>query len=1036
MPLNYPSWCFGFLLLCAGSMHASPQAEPLRSSPIFTLGEDSSTDECSGSLFDSGGSGGDYGNNQNLSFTICPQDEHHCIVVNVAFLALEQDFDFLYFFAGPDAEAPLFFSLTGSTVNFEMQFPGPCLTILFTSDGAVTDAGFELSWYCMAEACTTPPPSNCNNPTVIPSLPFLAQGLSTCSAGNNYMASPCSNDDWLATEDVVFTYDSPGGECISVQITGASPGTGMGIFSNCPDTPGECIASVWGGFNQPLPQLESVFLEQPGTYYIVVDNSDQCTAFNIEVQPQQCPVVFPAAPFCEAALSLNGCGELPAIVRVAPGQGDPNFIQSGLNGGCWGAHPPNFTWFYFEAQANGEFGFVMQAAGASEASDLDFQVWGAFSNPAEACDLIKTSQPLRSSFADVISPTGLANWHPLTGNLVTDTCETAAGDAFVKTLNVEKGKFYYVLLNDWGGAITSGAVSIDFYPTSPGVLNAQPSLFTLTPDTLTCPGGQVQLSAGGGALCEWFPSQGLSCTSCLDPLALVTDSITYHAAIHNLCASDTLEVHLGLLHTYAGADLTLCLDGTAQLEAPAGAGNAGFNWTAPSGFLSCTGCPNPLLTGLSAGQFVVELAAAFPQCTVVDSMVLTVLPYHTPTFTIAENQSICIGDSVFLGGIATPGVTYSWISAPPGFFSTEANPLATPAVSCLYLLEVLAESCPIPAFDSVFITATAPPLIAVLQDTTICEGESVLLGSTLPEPEVHYEWSPTWGLNDSTLANPLAMPTQSTLFILRAARMGCVAEDSVFVEVIEPEIALAGARTISVCAGAEVVLSVLPQPGATTVTWSSDDGTLQEVPGPEVLVRPYISGNYIAAISTECLTAFDTIFVGVLPGIEILEITGSPPDTAYVGTRLQLGLVTMPPAAAFQWSNGSVADTAQVLVQAAGSAVFAVTVTDSSGCTDMDSVVITVLEPKFDIPNAFSPNGDELNQNFQVLIAGQNIAVLSMQVWDRWGQLVYEEKNGNKGWDGQFKDQPAASDIYVYRILLLLPDGTKILKTGDLTLLR
>ncbi|MFQ5448300.1 MAG: gliding motility-associated C-terminal domain-containing protein, partial [Saprospiraceae bacterium] len=107
-----------------------------------------------------------------------------------------------------------------------------------------------------------------------------------------------------------------------------------------------------------------------------------------------------------------------------------------------------------------------------------------------------------------------------------------------------------------------------------------------------------------------------------------------------------------------------------------------------------------------------------------------------------------------------------------------------------------------------------------------------------------------------------------------------------------------------------------------------------------------------------------------------------------------------------------------------------------NGCTDESSHDVTVLKPVYDIPNAFSPNGDELNQRFNVVINGENIDVISIKIWNRWGQLVHEETNSNTGWDGRQNGQPTPSDVYVYRIVMRLPDGREVKRSGDVTLLR
>ena len=1319
--------------------------------PVFNMGQETYTASCYGTLYDSGGPDEDYGNSENLTFTICPSDFHQCIFINVQSISLEDDFDFLNFFAGSSVTAPQISDLTGFGSGVEIQASSSCVTIQFDSDASVNDEGFELTWACSPDTCTIPPPSTCDNPNIIPALPFLASGLTTCNAGDNISASPCNNDNWLDSDDVVFTYTSPGQECIAVNITGSNTGTGIGIFDNCPNIAVDCIAQAGGGLGQANPTINAAFLENPGTYYIVVDNSGNCTPFNIEVQQVSCPVVFPSAAFCEDALSLNGCGELPAIISVAPGQGDANFIQPDVNDGCWGGFTPNFTWFFFQAQANGEFGFIMQANNPNEASDIDFQVWGPVMNPANACDFAMLNQPVRSSYAPGQEPTGMANIHPVTGLPVTDTCETVAGDDFVSTLQVQQGKYYYVLINDYGGAITSGAVSIDFAPTTPGVLDAVGVNFQISGDTVLCPGESVQLSAGGGEVYQWFPSDGLSCTFCQNPVATISSTTTYSVAINQICANDTLEVEVGLLEVDAGQDLTVCLGEAIQIVAGASFASVSYQWNDPAGFLSCTDCPDPVVTANAPGQYTFEVTATGPSCSFMDAMTLTVLPNPAPVYEINTDQQLCQGETVALGGTATPGVSYTWSSVPAGFVSNGANPVVMPSTTTVYYLEITNAECPLSSYDSLSVTVSDVPVIAVFADTLVCQEEPVVLGFTLPEPGVTYTWSPSVGLSNPNVANPVAFASQTTTYTLTADRLGCSTEASVTLDIIEISLAIAAADTIPICKGVSVPLSASALPLGTTINWSPADGSLNTTTGPDVVAMPSSATSYVASVSVPGCVKMDTVYIGVdslpwnmnimpadtqicegekvllispvyepagfsnitfqwsppdgqltpdsmynmvvqpgqttvyqriatngfcsdtteamvtvisvtsievvpaqpvicegesvqltatspvpidfswepgtglsctdcpnpvasptvttnyaiegeyegcpvggsvtvevieapfilppvgvlcpgestvlnfapnaawtyawsspddpgftsnepapvvspaqttayvvnvsngqcppqqfsvlvevsdnpqllvsndtticgdhpvtltadagvsglytwepggfagpsypadlqegintftvsfvnacdtlsetvvvevLPGIEILEITNNKPDTVYQGTEVKLGILTSQPATSYQWSNGSIADTAVVTPLMLPAVFYAVTVTDELGCTDTASVSITVLASQFDIPNAFSPNNDDLNQYFQVIISGENIEVLSLQVWNRWGQLVYEEQNGNTGWNGEQNGEPSPSDVYVYRIVIRLPDGTEYKESGDVTLLR
>ncbi|MBL7781689.1 MAG: gliding motility-associated C-terminal domain-containing protein, partial [Saprospiraceae bacterium] len=102
-------------------------------------------------------------------------------------------------------------------------------------------------------------------------------------------------------------------------------------------------------------------------------------------------------------------------------------------------------------------------------------------------------------------------------------------------------------------------------------------------------------------------------------------------------------------------------------------------------------------------------------------------------------------------------------------------------------------------------------------------------------------------------------------------------------------------------------------------------------------------------------------------------------------------------------------------------------------CSLSDSLTITVLDNLFEVPNAFTPNGDQMNDRFKPVLNGGTVIKLS--VWSRWGELVYESNNAN-GWDGTFDGEAAPSDVYVYQLVVRLPNGEEKMRHGDVTLIR
>ena len=100
----------------------------------------------------------------------------------------------------------------------------------------------------------------------------------------------------------------------------------------------------------------------------------------------------------------------------------------------------------------------------------------------------------------------------------------------------------------------------------------------------------------------------------------------------------------------------------------------------------------------------------------------------------------------------------------------------------------------------------------------------------------------------------------------------------------------------------------------------------------------------------------------------------------------------------------------------------------------MDEIIVKGNPPKFEIPNAFTPNGDELNDTFKVLIFG-NFRLSEFKIFNRWGQVVFEG-TGENGWDGRHQGKAAPADVYAYQAVLELLDGSSKTVRGEVTLIR
>jgi gliding motility-associated-like protein len=121
---------------------------------------------------------------------------------------------------------------------------------------------------------------------------------------------------------------------------------------------------------------------------------------------------------------------------------------------------------------------------------------------------------------------------------------------------------------------------------------------------------------------------------------------------------------------------------------------------------------------------------------------------------------------------------------------------------------------------------------------------------------------------------------------------------------------------------------------------------------------------------------------------------------------------------------------------------YVIKVLSDSGCVAMDSINIVVecKNANILIPNAFTPNNDNLNDIFYPIARGiKSIKVFA--IYDRYGKLVFERKNfapndPNFGWNGKRNGMDQTSNVYVYYLEAECFFGEKLQKRGSVTLLR
>lgn len=115
---------------------------------------------------------------------------------------------------------------------------------------------------------------------------------------------------------------------------------------------------------------------------------------------------------------------------------------------------------------------------------------------------------------------------------------------------------------------------------------------------------------------------------------------------------------------------------------------------------------------------------------------------------------------------------------------------------------------------------------------------------------------------------------------------------------------------------------------------------------------------------------------------------------------------------------------------------YSIRFTDERGCEIERKLQIRIRKnTEIHVPNAFSPNGDQINDVWQPLI-GHGWTVISAAVFDRWGNQVYQTGSDPVSWDGRHMGQVLNPGVYIWHLRLQAADGAKKELSGELTMIQ
>jgi gliding motility-associated-like protein len=365
-------------------------------------------------------------------------------------------------------------------------------------------------------------------------------------------------------------------------------------------------------------------------------------------------------------------------------------------------------------------------------------------------------------------------------------------------------------------------------------------------------------------------------------------------------------------------------------------------------------------------------------------------------------------------------------------FSVGANPAVTTTYPLLKITD--ASSCTtLITNESATITVLPPGHFNISRDTSICINGSAQLNVSGGQS---YIWTPAAYLNNNSIPNPVAKPSQSTEFFVSGLdQNSCTVLDSVKVN-IEPIPVFNAPKNLATCKGVPVMLQSNNDP-KNLYTWSPA-ASLDNPNSPYPNATPSQNTVYHLVIADPVCPQYDSSF-------DLQVIVNDPPivvaaksndiDCSTLSSQLSAS-----GASTYAWQPGTnLSDSFAIspVARINKTTEFFLEGISTNGCMAYDSVTVYVTKTgqnAFSIPNAFTPNHDGINDCFGIRNWG-DVTLQEFAIYNRWGQKVFETKNPSACWDGTFQGQPQDAGGFVYYIKASSFCGD-VVRQGTLLLIR
>jgi gliding motility-associated-like protein len=452
-------------------------------------------------------------------------------------------------------------------------------------------------------------------------------------------------------------------------------------------------------------------------------------------------------------------------------------------------------------------------------------------------------------------------------------------------------------------------------------------------------------------------------------------------------------------------------DGTAAANATGGNGGNNYTWL-PNGANSDS------ISGLAAGTYTCTVTDMYG-CAAIDSVTVT-----EPTkveINVVDSVLICQGQSTTINATVyggNPGYSVTW---------SPSGPTVSPATTTTYTVSATdTNGCASVLYP---VTVVVSPALAVLASgsTTICDGASVPLSATGSGGDGNYTYS--WASNTTPASgqNVSANPNTTTTYTV-VITDGCgSAPDSSTVTVnVNPNPTPTFVLSDTAGCAPFCITFVNNTPNSTSCAWLFGDGgydTTSCTPSycyanPGIYDVQLVVTDTNGCVGSTGVNSLVSVYASPSAGFayDPLDATMINPQITFAdqsqGGNQWLWYFGTGDTSTFQNPTYVYADTGMFNVMQV--------VYNGDGCTDTAYINVSIEEDAaLYIPNAFTPDGDGMNDLFLPVGIGVEGEEYEFWIFDRWGNLIFHSTTWGEGWDGKVQGgtgEIAQQDVYVWKL--------------------